>query len=281
MLYLIDGTGPFFDSEYAVDMAGSFCGQLQFQLGKNRCSYRRGPSALGMEVPALVTATTNEILNQRQSGGSDRVFLGGYSRGAHAVRLVAWELKQRKIDVQAMFLFDSVDREPWSSSNPIKQMDKIPSNVKNCYHAVREYEPLVNLLETNNKLQSRDLWEKIKSAFGLSSSETRKQWSEARDAINKLATDRIKNPNRETKGRHSRGITGIGKGALNLDFYNFGNTGMEAEAPCSLHIKKFDGSHGALGGVPWPDNLIPGDAKKVAPVRTWMWSKLRQEGVLS
>ena len=70
------------------------------------------------------------------------------------------------------------------------------------------------------------------------------------------------------------------KGLTNLDFYNFGNTGLEAEAPCKLVISKFEGSHGALGGVPWPDKLIPGDDKNVMPIHAWMWANLRQEGVL-
>ena len=43
----------------------------------------------------------------------------------------------------------------------------------------------------------------------------------------------------------------------------------------------FAGSHGALGGVPWPNHEIPGDAKAVPAVRAWMWARLSKEGVLA
>ena len=42
MLYIIDGTGEHKDEDYALQMAGSFCGQLKFLVQGSH--YVRGPS---------------------------------------------------------------------------------------------------------------------------------------------------------------------------------------------------------------------------------------------
>ena len=41
------------------------------------------------EVPGLVNDMTDSILRYIESNTSSAIFLGGYSRGAHAVRLIA------------------------------------------------------------------------------------------------------------------------------------------------------------------------------------------------
>ena len=76
MLYLIDGTGPRPDKEYAIDMAGSFCNQLRKQLGE-RCHYMRGPSATGIEVPSLVGDMTDFIVKDFEKSAQSKIFLGG------------------------------------------------------------------------------------------------------------------------------------------------------------------------------------------------------------
>ncbi len=49
-------------------------------------------------------------------------------------------------------------------------------------------------------------------------------------------------------------------------------------ADSSKHtLQRFEATHGALGGVPWPD--IRGDAAASELVKEWMWGWFRKEGV--
>ena len=57
----------------------------------------------------------------------------------------------------------------------------------------------------------------------------------------------------------------------------FGNTGRKANAPCRYKEKFFEGTHGALGGVHWPD--VDGDEDCARKVGTWMLSCLMATGL--
>jgi hypothetical protein len=71
-----------------------------------------------------------------ESAGSDdprlRIFLVGHSRGGGIVIDVAHLLARHHVAVEAMFLFDAVDR-----STELEGGD-IPANVRHCYHAMRD-----------------------------------------------------------------------------------------------------------------------------------------------
>lgn len=159
MIFGVDGTGPFRDSEYKSQMANSFVSQICRSPGGR---YWRGPDAIDTflggpnprEVaeairmvvvpmadtprvygtgfgPAVVVYPTSKT---ELSGLKDKVFLTGYSRGAATMLDVAVILKSYGIPVEAMFLFDSVTRSPWLSAT------SIPSNVRHFYHALRKSE---------------------------------------------------------------------------------------------------------------------------------------------
>lgn len=65
--------------------------------------------------------------------GEEPVFLAGYSRGAAIVIQAARDLNLDDIPVQAMFLFDAVDR-----SRTLGGTEVIAANVLHVYHAVRD-----------------------------------------------------------------------------------------------------------------------------------------------
>ena len=67
------------------------------------------------------------VINARR-----RLFMTGYSRGGAIVLHAARLLISHGINVDAMFLFDAVDR------NPFMEAEQIPSNVRHCYHAMRD-----------------------------------------------------------------------------------------------------------------------------------------------
>jgi hypothetical protein len=129
MVFGVDGTGLWRDSDYKVAMAGSFVNMLCNHGGK----YWRGSDAIDTHFSAPTpNAVATEIMRQmRNSPNSLKVYLTGYSRGGAAVIDAASVLKSFNIPVEAMFLFDSVARSLTLSGTAI------PCNVLKCYHALR------------------------------------------------------------------------------------------------------------------------------------------------
>lgn len=139
MIFGVDGTGDFTDKSYKDGMKGSFVSQVcgltgdawqphALDLSRGRV-YWRGPDAtslFGAPKPAVV-AKWAEMYHRK----GEKVFLTGYSRGAAIVIDAAIELSTKKIPVEAMFLFDAVNR--------LSRLDAeiVPGNVRRCYHAVR------------------------------------------------------------------------------------------------------------------------------------------------
>lgn len=62
-----------------------------------------------------------------------RIWLAGYSRGGAAAIEAAWMLQDRGIPVQALFLFDAVERTLYRL-----RTKTIPANVRSCFHARRD-----------------------------------------------------------------------------------------------------------------------------------------------
>jgi len=159
MVFGVDGTGPFSNTEYRSSMENSFVSRICKWQGARFKRYWRGPDgidtllsgpnprAVADEIRSAVAAPTEGRSMFPNLFGMPpvfcpptfpepgevpvQVFLTGYSRGAATVIDAAGILKEYGIAVEAMFLFDSVTRSPWLSGKTIS------SNVKNCYHAKR------------------------------------------------------------------------------------------------------------------------------------------------
>lgn len=135
MLVCVDGSGPFRDAEYSAAMAGSFVRRIwsTSRLPGHRLYYR-GPDAGGnlTNVARPATILQRDIL-PRIAGGDTDIYLCGYSRGAAIVINTAALLGDLGYEVQALFLFDAVDR-----SFEISRCDEIPPNVGVAYHALRD-----------------------------------------------------------------------------------------------------------------------------------------------
>ncbi len=138
MLVAVDGTGPWNDETYRREMSGSFVSKIYNLFQGSEKHYRRGPTLLGLETGPIANEYADVILRQykqtKKNGGEFKLYLTGYSRGAASVIGVAYLLSnyEPEIKVDFMALFDAVDR------SPIMTADTIPSNVKMCYHAIRD-----------------------------------------------------------------------------------------------------------------------------------------------
>src|SRR5579871_4409617 len=129
MIAIVDGTGPFKDSDYAAEMKNSFCSQLK---ALPNATYHRGPEGTGL----LTRSIASDVRDQVESGAlcELNVYLAGYSRGgAAAIQIAKWLAADKNpIVVKAMFLFDPVGMDITTSH------DGIPSNVRSCYVIYRD-----------------------------------------------------------------------------------------------------------------------------------------------
>ena len=123
---IVDGTGPFKDSEYVKEMKHSFCSQLGQIEGK--VQYERGPSGEGFRIRERAKRAVQFLLNQKAS----RIMLAGYSRGGSIAVIAAEMLKEKGINVDFLFLFDPVDRHLSGDTKVI------PSNVCEVWVARRK-----------------------------------------------------------------------------------------------------------------------------------------------
>lgn len=99
LIFIVDGTGDFSDSEYRREMAGSFCRQITSLFGP-QTEYFRGPSLLGLEA-TLIARAVRERIDALAVG--EKIYLVGYSRGGAAV-IDAANSTTRKIE--GVFLFE-------------------------------------------------------------------------------------------------------------------------------------------------------------------------------
>ena len=245
MLYLVDGTSHDFffrtDAQYESQFRNSFCYRLATELGQGSARYFQGPKVLGLETSALASRVADEI---RRLPLTEKVFLCGYSRGGAAVIAAA---KRVNRPIEAMFLFDAVDRTIDLST------DVIPKNVAAAYNAIRD--------------------PKFAEKF-------EKEVDQKASALTKeLTTFVVAADFRTIKAAASYVSTKV----KDLDFkYNkhrytaFDNTGLKADPPCRLSIKSFPGTHGAMGGLPWPE--VETDRDVANQVGAWMSSNMRLHG---
>lgn len=133
----IDGTGSAVipgksrDAEYDIAFQKSFVKTI-CNAGGPHALYERGPVALGGGLMNAITNGFNHVVNKRKMVPGSPVLLTGYSRGAAGVVSLAKRLKDKNIQVQALLLFDCVDRHVGIDASVI------PDNVENVLHVVRD-----------------------------------------------------------------------------------------------------------------------------------------------
>lgn len=131
----IDGTGgqAFPGSgrnrAYDADFARSFVRRICMGRGAN-AQYNRGPLVLGGGLHTAVVAGKNFILaKRREMGDGEPILLTGFSRGGLGVLMIAKELQQQNIPVEALLLFDAIDMYAFAD------VKTVPLNVRNVFHA--------------------------------------------------------------------------------------------------------------------------------------------------
>jgi hypothetical protein len=128
----IDGSNDYFlpsrrrNRSYRRTFHYSFVTRLLTDL------YIDGPRALGGGLMYAISQGHDFIRTRRRPGVNDPILLTGYSRGAAGVIEIANRLRSRKLEVQAMLLFDCVDRHVGIDTQ------YIPENVRNVLHVVRD-----------------------------------------------------------------------------------------------------------------------------------------------
>jgi hypothetical protein len=134
MLAAIDGTGQVWDDVYQVQMQNSFIHQIVCQApAAINAMYYRGPDWSGTDLVGNLIrpeVVEQDVWSARERGDTT-VFLAGYSRGGAIAIDAAMLLARADIEVEAMFLFDAVNR------SVDLRASAIPDNVRHAYHAVR------------------------------------------------------------------------------------------------------------------------------------------------
>lgn len=165
----IDGTGDWFNSNYAQTFTNSHVRKLSRGEGIGGSQawipgvfYHRGPRLFGNDTYIQACKAYKYVIAQLKDHPRARIFLSGYSRGGAGVIEVAYWLKSARHPVDAIFLFDAVDKsipvgglpripydprrwsppfDPYDPFNPKKWIHPpgrpISSNAKQVYHARR------------------------------------------------------------------------------------------------------------------------------------------------
>ena len=118
------------NARYDVDFANSFVKRITAS-GPHK-QYHRGPVTLGGGLMDAIAGGVRFIEQKRRDGIQDHICLTGYSRGAAGAVVIAKRLKKKGIPVEALLLFDCVDRHLFIDA------DVIPDNVRNVMHVVRD-----------------------------------------------------------------------------------------------------------------------------------------------
>lgn len=279
MMFIVDGTGPKDPAAYQQEMAGGFCKGLEKRC---RGQYWRGPTDAGFEttdIAAEVVSAVRAWHGARRPG--DKLLMAGHSRGGAAVIFAAQQLQDDGIDVDAMFLYDAVDR-----TLNRRDAQKIPANVLRCYHALRDTS--LAFYYSDGALAARD---EVARCIGLPTGRRPSTMEDLLDvamrppikpgpcahcirkALDLQAQDeKMKLVMRALTMRTADGWT-----------INFGNCGIEADRPHQLAKQAFLGSHGAIGGAPIVDAraprlLLDSDRAAMASVDAWMSGHLARHG---
>ncbi len=291
-IFIVDGTGNGDDKKYKEDMQFGFCRQIEAE-NSNTSLYLRGPDAASLNAYS-VSANANRILSiieeSTKRSGKSGICLIGYSRGGATVVKIAQEIQSRglqgKVEVDAMFLFDAVQRAPGAGDQT-----EVPSNVKVCFHAMRNdgaYWILKAEVENAWALvtKSSEYAELVKEykrvgsgffeTFLLSRSKTKYP------ALNTAVTGYLKKntvlDRYEMTMRNSWTVVKNEKGETEPGL-PFGNC---ATGGSMLKTEQFAGSHAALGGCVWRTlgpEIAKLDEECKSRVKTWMWPNLMRHGI--
>lgn len=312
MIYLIDGSGTIFSGDYAIDLAGSHCRVLNhlnravsvYHIGPDTYNVARHTAGIAHNMFGLVMQNEYGVdvrvaRSVRLGSGAQpkpviepRTFLVGYSRGGAAAIQVANLLAREGKPVEAMFLFDAVDR-----TLLLSDVDSIPANVKYCAHAVRNEGALV-VMESELGRLSQDCaregvltfrrFEARQLATGdarplrerflayLKTLTPRQRQLGLRSLERQESVDRFRVAMRDS---FSASSDATGKSEISIPF---SNCGRKHTASTRYEEGQFAGSHGALGGVPWTtlgDEIAKIDLGVSRAVWTWMAGKMKQHGV--
>jgi hypothetical protein len=126
MIIGIEGTGS--QDWGQPDLRRTFVRRILDQSGHAPKWYLIGPAADGLDGWAIINGGWIKILESNPSP----LILVGYSRGAAYCMEIARKWGQRGGTVDVLVLFDAVARQA-----DISLPEKVPANVKLCYHAYR------------------------------------------------------------------------------------------------------------------------------------------------
>ena len=259
MIFIVDGTGPSDDQEYKKAMAKSFCSQLHAET-VHKSIYVRGPTLDGSETHGIASDIATMIA---AVPSSHPIFLCGYSRGGAAVISAAWSVRPRAI--QAMFLFDAVDRAFGTMA------ETIPENTKIAYHARRDprfsqkYDSAVLFTARDSVFAGLKAVASLTPVGPLVGAPLQSSIPELAGTVRSFTVAASRAETLKWRSRNDA-VPGLSM---------FGNCGTQP--PARVHMRRFPGTHGALGGVPWSDDEVPGDAAVVPRIRDWMWRHFRHE----
>jgi hypothetical protein len=328
MMFIIDGTGDGDDkkdkdgeTKYSKDMSRGFCYQLYLKLG-SQAEYMRGPEVDGLDTFDIADKMLQMIMYYHDTGSTrtgsmfidpnnrpkkfDDIFLAGHSRGGCAVIYIARKLKEKGINVKAMFLFDAVARTHrglltnmmavaavatfgpvvGSVVGPVVakaawgagiDFDEIPDNVEKCYHAMRD-RTLVDYYKKPLQLLTNRCQKVLPTANGVVIF-TNTTTGVCRDL-----------PALIKKDSQNRSLTRT-EFVYGEKTFDFDNCGTKADNVSRLEIRKFKGHHGTMGGAitatsPLEEQriLAPNDAmltlqqeNVLSQVNIWMSDNIRKE----
>src|SRR5437870_5057986 len=135
ILICVDGTGPRSTEAYRWHVLNSFVSRI-FRKFPGRKLYFRGPDWTDLGWRQIPPDTLCTRIKEMLAVAPGPVFMAGWSRGGatliNASALLNAKEKQDKVQVEALFLFDAVDRGPRLEARVITP------NVQYCYHAVRD-----------------------------------------------------------------------------------------------------------------------------------------------
>lgn len=291
IVVIFDGTGPVDDSKYNEMFKGSFCRQLYERIrgsdysrgvpGEESQKYKTIKTMFDDSIPDKISHGSSVISKGLARRGADaKIFLIGHSRGGLCCVILAQKLAEMKIPVEAMFLFDAVNMTFKSNCDvpgkktillpPVVQLEVskylicrafeeveggyggvIPSNVRHVYHAMRDY-AFANQFHGEISRKSTILrHHQILAGWGVPNPEVIKLSADLQVSVDRLNRTRsnVRDP-----------------------IYDWGNCATEVASPkTTLTTAKFMGSHGAVGGCPWPKDVFETDEDCTARVRKWMW----------
>lgn len=282
MIFVIDGTGQADPAAYTREMADGFCARL---VRKAKGRYWRGPTLSGWETADIARHVKEAVVQWKGAAAQgEKLFLAGHSRGGAAAIFAAQALKPHGIEIDAMFLFDAVDR-----TVNFRSAQSIPGNVRMCFHAMRDSS--LAYYYSDGVAAARD---KVAQCVGLQAGRRPGAMESLLDSL--LAkppmpgecAEAIRAARRITEQDHKmkivmRSTTIRSAEGVSIDF---GNCGTAAEGQCRLRKQHFLGSHGAIGGAPIVDERAPGllidaDRAAMASVDAWMSAHMCEYGVFS